>query len=141
MSWMLERGVWPHRVVGVLHRVVGVLHRVLSVQHRVAGVLHRVLGVLGEVEVEVDLVNLIIFSTHVVRGYMGFGAWSSGRGHQGSRARSSVRPVTEPAQVVGEQATRLHRHGGGDYRGCPGFTVVAIRLYYVCFHLTSNVYT
>ena len=41
----------------------------------------------GGVEVEVDVVNHIIFSTHVARGYVGFGAEGPGRRRLGSLAR------------------------------------------------------
>ena len=51
------------------------------------------------VEVEVDVVNHIIFSTHVARGYVGFGAEVPGRRSPGFTSPYGVRPVTGPAQV------------------------------------------
>ena len=43
---MCPKGIWVHRVLGVLHRVPRVLHKVLGILHRVLGVPPRVLGVL-----------------------------------------------------------------------------------------------
>ena len=65
----------------------------------------------GRVEVEVDVVNHIIFSTHVARGYVGFGAEDPGRRSPGFTSPYGVRPVTGPAQVS-RRASNVTAWGG-----------------------------